>query len=209
MIPTKAAFTVATCLTMLASGCSGGRTASQPGGSATDSVPAAGHREKTIDEQSLKVEFEYKSWTEVQARVAEHRGKVVVIDVWSTSCLPCLEKFLGLVELHDSHRGDVVCMSYNVDDCVPMSKELQTRILEFLKKQNATFENFVCSDSSDAFYEASKTFSIPLIFVYGRDGALAELFKDDLKKYGREGFGYDKHVAPLVAALVEAPAGGN
>jgi thiol-disulfide isomerase/thioredoxin len=37
-----------------------------------------------------------------EAVLAAHKGKVVVVDNWATWCLPCVEGFPQLVELHRS-----------------------------------------------------------------------------------------------------------
>ena len=49
------------------------------------------------------VTLDIKSWDETLELVAQHKGKVVVLDVWSTSCEPCMAEFPHLVELHKQH----------------------------------------------------------------------------------------------------------
>jgi hypothetical protein len=113
-----------------------------------------------------------------------------------------MREFPGLVALHNRHPNDVVCISFNVDDGAKESKKLQHHIVEFLKKNKATCTNIVSSEASDVFYEATNTASIPVVFVYGKDGKLAETFKDDLKKYGQKGFSYEQHITPAVEKLL-------
>ena len=35
----------------------------------------------------------------IQQQIAKHKGQVVVMDAWSTSCPPCMKEFHNLVEL--------------------------------------------------------------------------------------------------------------
>src|SRR5438128_2221973 len=60
---------------------------------------------------AASVALDIKSWDETLELVAQHKGKVVVLDLWSTSCEPCLVEFPHLVELHQRHGDKLVCMS--------------------------------------------------------------------------------------------------
>ena len=157
--------------------------------------------------QDTAVSLRVMDWGEVQKIVASSRGKVVVVDIWSTSCLPCMREFPGLVALHNRHTDDVVCISFNLDyvgnGSGPSTAE-QKRVLDFLTKKNATFLNGITREGSDAFYDSTKFVSIPIVLVYGRDGKLAETFKDDPKRFGKEGFSYEKHIVPTVERLLAA-----
>jgi len=163
----------------------------------TDEAPAA-----------AAVELTAGTWKDVEPLVARHRGKVVVIDVWSTSCAPCMEEFPGLVKLHQEHGRDVVCISFNVDYAGIPNKPAEyyrPRVETFLKKQKATFVNLLSTQDSDAFFAARELSSIPAVYVYGRDGQLAKRFDDSLLQEGREeAFTYATDIAPFVRKLVQA-----
>ncbi|RLT04703.1 MAG: hypothetical protein DWI21_13930, partial [Planctomycetota bacterium] len=74
-------------------GCeSNSQTATQPPAKATE-------QDKTLPVESTgdvaknpaaTVTLDIKNWDETLALVAEHKGKVVVLDLWSTSCDPCM-----------------------------------------------------------------------------------------------------------------------
>ena len=55
------------------------------------------------------------SWDEVQQMVAAHEGKVVVLDLWSTWCIPCKKEFPHLVEIHEGFPADVACISVSLN----------------------------------------------------------------------------------------------
>ena len=163
----------------------------------------------TTDEKSdaVQVELTAGTWKDVETLVAKHRGKVVVVDVWSTSCAPCMQEFPGLVKLHQEHQKDVICVSFNVDYVGIPNKPAdfyRPRVETFLKKQKATFVNLLSTQDSDAFFAARELSSIPAVYVYGRDGQLAKRFDESLLQDGEEeAFTYAADVTPFVKKLIE------
>lgn len=153
------------------------------------------------------VELTAGTWKDVETLVAKHRGKVVIVDVWSTSCAPCMQEFPGLVKLHQEHGKDVICVSFNVDYVGIPNKPAdfyRPRVETFLKKQKATFVNLLSTQDSDAFFAARELSSIPAVYVYGRDGQLAKRFDESLLQDGEEeAFTYAADVTPFVKKLIE------
>ncbi|HJZ93738.1 MAG TPA: TlpA disulfide reductase family protein [Gemmataceae bacterium] len=108
--------------------------------------------------------------------VAEHKGKVVVIDVWATFCVPCKEKFPHMVELANKHAKDgVVFISLTVDE--PEDKD---KALDFLKKNKATFQNFILEDKdkSEKEGDAKLYHSLPpIVHVFDREGKKVKTYE--------------------------------
>jgi thiol-disulfide isomerase/thioredoxin len=152
------------------------------------------------------VELTAGTWKDVESLVAKNRGKIVVVDVWSTSCAPCMEEFPGLVKLHREHAKDVVCVSFNVDYVGIPNKPAdfyRPRVEKFLSKQQASFVNLLCTQESDAFFAAQELSSIPAVYVYGRDGKLAKRFDESLLQDGKEeAFTYEADIAPFVKKML-------
>ena len=151
------------------------------------------------------VTLDIKNWDETLALVAQHKGKIVVLDVWSTSCEPCMIEFPHLVELHKKHGGDkLVCVSVSCDFVGIKGKppeSYQDRVLDFLMKQEATFPNVLLNVEPDVLFEKLDLASNPAVFVFGRDGELAKRFDNDHAKKG-EDFTYEKDVLPFVEKLL-------
>ena len=87
-----------------------------------------------------------KTWKETEELIASHKGKVVVVDIWSTWCGPCVQEFPGLVKLHQQHGGEVVCISLNLNysgakDETP--EDSREEVLKFLNKQKADVPNIL------------------------------------------------------------------
>ncbi|MEY3459047.1 MAG: hypothetical protein RL215_2204 [Planctomycetota bacterium] len=155
---------------------------------------------------AVAVELQAGTWKDVEALIAKHRGKLVVVDVWSTSCAPCMEEFPGLVKLHREHGREVICVSFNVDYVGIPSKPAEfyrPRVETFLKKQGASFVNLLSTQESDAFFASQELSSIPAVYVFGRDGKLAKRFDESLLQDGEEeAFTYEADVLPFVKKLL-------
>lgn len=165
--------------------------------------PAAKTTSET--EKSLPaVTLSILNWEQTLELVARHKGKVVVLDLWSTSCEPCMIEFPHLVELHKQHGDQLVCMSASCDyagikNMPPES--YRDGVLEFLTKQNATFTNVLLNIDSDTLFEKLELGSIPAVYVFGRDGKVAKRFDNDNAKPGDE-FTYAKDIVPFVEKLL-------
>jgi len=116
------------------------------------------------------------------------KGKVVVLDCWSTSCPPCVKEFPGLVALHKKYAGKVACLSLSLDyEGIGKPEELLPTVKEFLESKKATFRNLLAKEDSDVMCKKLGIVSVPAIFVWDRNGKLAKKFDDDVaaKSLGR------------------------
>jgi thiol-disulfide isomerase/thioredoxin len=153
-----------------------------------------------------QVSVEIKTWDEVQQMVAGLRGQVVVLDIWSTWCVPCTVEFPHLVKLQESYPSGLTCISLAANysglaDEPPES--FREEVLSFLQRQNATFPNVISSTPDEALYAAIGAASVPVVLIYGSDGELKKTFTNDDREYGDEGFTYADHIIPLVEQLMK------
>ena len=157
-----------------------------------------------VDDPSVKLTA--GTWKDVEALVAKNAGKIVVIDIWSTSCLPCMTEFPHLVEMHQKHGAKVVCISFNVDYVGIKSRPAATyskKVEEFLQKHKATCTNILSTMPSDEVFQSLELSSIPAAYVYGSDGKLLKRFDDSLLVDGKdEAFTYKDDINPLVEKLL-------
>lgn len=146
------------------------------------------------------------TWKDVQAIVEKNAGKIVVVDIWSTSCLPCMTEFPNLVEMHKKHHDRIVCISFNVDYVGIKSKPAtvyEERVQEFLQKRDATCLNILSTTPSDEIFESLELPSIPAVYVYGTDGKMLKRFDDSLFVDGKdEAFNYKDDINPFVEKLL-------
>jgi thiol-disulfide isomerase/thioredoxin len=108
--------------------------------------------------------------------LAQHRGKVVLVDFWATWCGPCVELFPHTVELHRKEAGrGLVVVSVSLDD---RDKEAQVR--NFLESQRATFDNYIASDggSAEVWELLGLKSGLPQVKLFDRQGKLRHHFPE-------------------------------
>jgi thiol-disulfide isomerase/thioredoxin len=152
--------------------------------------------------ESPGVELKMLDYDGIQELIASHKGKVIVMDAWSTACPPCIKEFHNLVELHDKYPPDqLACISLSFDyDGIGKPEDKTPRVLKFLREQKATFDNVLSSEESESLYRKFKLTAIPAVFVYNQQGELAKRFdNEDIK--GRGEFTYEQ-VKEFVAELI-------
>jgi thiol-disulfide isomerase/thioredoxin len=153
-----------------------------------------------------KVTLQIVDWDETLMLVAAHKGKVVVLDAWSTSCQPCMKEFPNLVKLHRKYGGrEVVCMSLSCDYAGIKNKPpefYRERVLKFLEKQEAGFQNLLSSVPAEDLFDKMELSSIPAVYVFGPDGKIAKRFDNEQAKTEEDNFTY-ADVNKLVEDLVK------
>lgn len=139
-------------------------------------TPRANPRENSSN--AAEVTLQVLDYEGIQQLIAAQEGKVVVLDCWSTSCESCMREFPGLVALHRKYGPDLLaCISLSFDyEGLGKPEDVQQPVLDFLRRQEATFTNVLSSDEADVLYSRLKLSSIPAVFVYDRQGKLVKRF---------------------------------
>jgi thiol-disulfide isomerase/thioredoxin len=155
--------------------------------------------ELATSQTSADVQLQILDYEGIQKLIASKRGKIVVMDAWSTSCPPCIKEFPNLVALQKKHPEQLACISLSFDyEGIGKPQELVPKVLRFLKSQRAAFDNVVSNEESDALYRKFKLVSVPAVFVYDREGRLVKRFDNENAKTEADAFTYEQ-----VGALVE------
>ena len=168
----------------------------------------SGETEKNLTQQKQEAEIklEIATWEGIQKRIADHKGKVVVLDVWATSCLPCIKELPGLARLQQKHQENVVCMTVSLDyDDYEFKQPEDAResVMEVLKEKisDPRIENFISADQDATFYEKSHTDSVPIILIYDQSGQLHK--QVDINAVGgKREITYELDVIPVVEQLL-------
>jgi thiol-disulfide isomerase/thioredoxin len=133
----------------------------------------------------------------LKAAIAAHAGRVVLVDMWATWCIPCREKFPHIVELHRAHAGEgLTVISLSIDE--PSEREA---VLTFLTEQDAAFENFIGAyglgtEATEAFEYGGE---VPFYKLYDRQGALRYQFSGDPRDGIEPIDNMDQRIAELLA----------
>jgi len=174
---------------------------------AADSTAIGDEAESAGEDSKRKtVRLVEMDWKGVQKLVASHKGKVVVVDIWTTTCPVCLTKFPKFVALQKTFGEKAACVSLNCDyDGIPDKppKYYRDNVLKFLRKQNATFDNVLLTMPFLAFLNKIKLESTPAVLVYDRSGKLVKRFDNDKAVKEADEFTM-KQVTALVGKLVRS-----
>ena len=124
------------------------------------------------------------SWDDVQKRVAAHRGKVVLVDIWTTTCGTCREELPKLMTLVDSLPADrVVCIAVACDyDGIPEKPPefYRPKVAAFLAEHKSQrTEHILLNIPFIDFLEQRELKSTPAVYLYGPDGKLVKRFDND------------------------------
>lgn len=220
---------VATCVAIIA-GCAESKSPPAKVAGSTAQVSANGHDAAKSEQSSVSdvhptepisndphstvaagqqaVEVEIRNWDQTQELIASNKGKIVVVDLWSNSCLPCLREFPHLVAMQKKYPDTVACISVNLnyiglpDEPPEASRE---EVLEFLQKEGATMRNIISSDADEVIYKKLMLSAIPAVYVYNQSGTLEKRFDNERLAETKAEFTYEKDVAPLVESLLAQP----
>ena len=98
--------------------------------------------------------------------LSEHRGKVVLLNVWAQWCKPCKKELPELQRLHKKHEGDgLVVLGVSVDKvrAYPLVRGL-------VNDHGLTYP--IVLDPDGKSVEAYGVHGYPTNFVIGRDGTI-------------------------------------
>jgi thiol-disulfide isomerase/thioredoxin len=132
-------------------------------GTATRFAPAA----------DPKVTMRTVKYDDLMKEVRSHKGKVVVVDVWASWCVPCKKAFPHLVEMREKYGKDgFVAISVSIDKTE--DKDAVAAALKFLEDRKAGDVINLHLDEPEDFWQTKfRTASVPVVFVFGRDNRIA------------------------------------
>ncbi|MFN0198932.1 MAG: TlpA family protein disulfide reductase [Planctomycetaceae bacterium] len=120
------------------------------------------------------------SWDQVRQEVKLNEGKVIVVNVWTTTCAVCLAEYPGFVELTKQYPPDKVAFfDVNCDyDGVPDKPVAyyERQVLEFLQEHPSASRHVALTDAFYPFLKANDFHSTPIVLVYDASGQLSKQF---------------------------------
>ncbi len=114
----------------------------------------------------------------LDAVLAKHKGRVVLVDYWATWCAPCRKKFPHTVALAKELQPEgLSVIAVAMDD-----EDAREDVERFLNDQNATFDNLLAKGgASDELFESFEIpdGSLPCLRLFDRDGKPVKTFAID------------------------------
>lgn len=151
----------------------------------------------TASVKQAEVVLQRLSLEEILGKIKKPQEKWTIVDVWSTSCAPCMREFPKLVELSKRYPDKLRCMSINVDYLGMKTKppeNYEPKVKKFLATQNANFDHFLSTTPDSELFEKMEIDSIPAIMVFDASGERKMLWTDS--NSGDDGLSYDGDVIP-------------
>lgn len=107
--------------------------------------------------------------------MAQHEGKVIVLNFWATWCPPCVEEMPHFVDFYnETNRDKLALVSLSADD----PAATKTAVSAFQQKHGLPFPIHVLDEESpEAFYEAVRTElsgALPTTLVYDQNGKIVK-----------------------------------
>jgi len=97
-------------------------------------------------------------------RLADYKGKVILLNVWATWCGPCQLEIPELVETYAKYKDQgVVVLGVSLDDTAEMLRE-------YAPKKQMNYPLLLMQDDFDAAY--GPIFGVPITFFIDRDGTI-------------------------------------
>ena len=119
-------------------------------------------------------DFEVKNLDGGLARLSDHEGEVVLVNIWATWCIPCVEEMPSMERLYQKIGGDgfeIMAISIDVE---PGGFDLDGNpggdIQAFADSLGLTFP--ILHDPSGAIQQLYRTTGVPESFLIGTDGIL-------------------------------------
>lgn len=119
--------------------------------------------------QSDKIVVETITKDKLSKLIKERKGKPLFLNLWATWCAPCREEFPAINKLAEELK-DVEFIGISVD----FPEEVDSKIIPFLKSQNAKFVSYV--NGFDGDEELINTLdkdwngALPATFIYDKNG---------------------------------------
>ena len=117
-------------------------------------------------ESQANLDFNVKDMNGASVRLADYKGKVILLNFWATWCPPCKTELPGFVELYDQYKDKgLVILGISGDDD---AETLRT----FAKEWNLNYPMIVGRDETALLDAYGPIFGYPITVLVGRDGAV-------------------------------------
>jgi cytochrome c biogenesis protein CcmG, thiol:disulfide interchange protein DsbE len=96
----------------------------------------------------------------------DYRGRVVIVNVWATYCVPCRVEMPSLEHLYTSMRSQgLVVVGVSIDD-----PGQERAIRDFTRQYGLSFE--ILQEGTGHLEQILDVFGVPATFVIGKDGVI-------------------------------------
>jgi peroxiredoxin len=129
--------------------------------SRSENPPPAAHK----SEGKANLDLKFKDMNGAEVRLADYRGKVILLNVWATWCGPCELEIPELVEAYNKYKDDgVVVLGVSLDDTAETLRA-------YAPKKQMNYPLLLWDDAFEDAY--GPIVGVPITFFIGRDGTIS------------------------------------
>lgn len=161
--------------------------APQPVSSTATNIPAGNSARPVPNEKAIgkALDVPLAKLDGATLKLADFKGKVLVVDFWGTFCPPCVKQAPQLAELSKRYRDQGV----EVIGLTADKKSDQKLVEDFIKRVGINYTIAYANNwVSDAFLKGTQDESgsppLPQLFVLSRDGRVVEHLIGDSPQHG-------------------------
>jgi thiol-disulfide isomerase/thioredoxin len=100
-------------------------------------------------------------------RLADYKGKIVLLNFWATWCVPCASEMPLLNEMQRRYKDNIVIIAASIDD--PADKE---KLVPFLHKHKADDLTLMVGPTLDTLFDFGMGSALPDTLFYDAEGKL-------------------------------------
>ena len=127
-----------------------------------DVKPVPAHKPEGVANLDLTL----KDMNGNDVKLADYRGKVILLNVWATWCGPCQAEIPELVEAYNKYKDQgVVIVGVSLDDTADTLRA-------YAPKKQMNYPILLMRDEFDEAY--GPIFGVPITFFIGRDGRISQ-----------------------------------
>jgi peroxiredoxin len=117
-------------------------------------------------DKQANLDFTVKDMNGAKVRLADYKGKVILINFWATWCPPCKMELPGFIELYDQYKDKgLVILGVSGDDD---AETLRT----FATEWKINYPILVGRDEEELLDAYGPLYGYPTSVIVGRDGAV-------------------------------------
>lgn len=136
--------------------------------------PAAPHK----SEGTANLDLTFKDMNGSEVKLADYKGKVILLNVWATWCGPCELEIPELVETYSKYKDQgLVVLGVSLDDP-------PETLRAYAPKKQMNYPILLWQDAFDDAY--GPIVGVPITFFIGRDGTISKRHFGPVTKDGIE-----------------------
>jgi len=140
--------------------------------SRTTDAPAPPHKSEGV----ANLDLTFKDMNGAEVRLADYKGKVILLNVWATWCGPCELEIPELVEAYAKYKDKgVVILGVSLDDSAETLRA-------YAPKKRMTYPLLLWEDAFEDAY--GPIVGVPITFFVGRDGTISRRHFGPVTKEG-------------------------